>query len=225
MTAEVLVPLAALGLGVALSPVAVIAAILLLVSPGGRRKGAAFLAGWVGALTAVGFVVVALEGAVGTADAAGPGWIGPAVSLAAGALLLVYGALRLLRRPGPGDDDPTPGWMTAMESAGTGRAFGTGALLAAVKPKNLVLTLAAATTIAEAGMSVPASAASLIAYLALASAGVGAPLVVAVALGGRSEAMLARWKGWLTAHNAAIVAVVLLAFGALLTWKGVTGLV
>ena len=224
MTADVLIPLVATGLGVALSPVAVIAAILL-VSSGGRGKGAAFVAGWVGGLCLVAVVVVALEDAIAAAGAAGPGWIGPAVSLAAGVLLLVYGVLRLTLHPGPGDDDPAPGWMTALESAGTGRAFGTGALFAAVKPKNLVLTLAAATTIAEAGSSIGASAASLVVYLVVASASVAAPLVVAVALGTRSDAVLARWKAWLTAHNATIVVAVLVVFGVLLAWKGVTGLV
>ena len=91
MTVDLLVPLAALGLGVALSPVAVIASILLVVAPGGRRKGAAFVAGWVGGLATVGAVVVVLEQAVGVGRADGPGWFGAVVTVELRAPLVALG--------------------------------------------------------------------------------------------------------------------------------------
>jgi len=218
-------PLIALGLGVAASPVAIIAAILLVASPGGRSKGAAFTAGWAGALATVGAVVVALEGTLGVGDVGGPGRLAAAIAVVLGLVLLAYGILRWMRRPGPGDDEPTPAWMASLDGLTVPRALGVGAVLGVVKPKNLVLTLAAGTAIAEQGL-VAASAAGLLAvYLAAASVSVAAPLVVAVALGERSAPLLAGWRAWMTAHNGAIMTVVLLAFGAILAWRGATGLV
>jgi hypothetical protein len=224
VTDAVLAPLVVLGLGVAASPLAAIAAILLVTSPGGRTKGGAFVAGWAGGLAVLGGLVVALEGAVAVGGADGPGLLVSVGSLALGLVLLGYGLLRWIRRPGPGDDDPSPKWMAAFDPITAGRALATGAVLAAAKPKNLVLTIAAATAIAEGGLSTPAAAGALAVYVLVASATAGAPLVVAVAMGERAGPVLAGWRAWLTAHNAAIMTVVLLAFGAILAWRGATGL-
>jgi hypothetical protein len=225
MSIEVIAQLAVLGIGVAISPVAVIAAILLLVSPGGRTKASLFVAGWVLALAVVGGVVVALEGALGAGDDAGPARVVAAITLVLGVVLLAFGVLRWRGRPAPGDDEPTPAWMAAVDAATPVRALGLGVLLAAAKPKNLVLTLAAATAIAEPALSTAGSAVALAAYLVVASASVATPLVVAVALGDRAGLVLERWKTSLLTHNKAIMAVVFVAFGLLLAWKGVTGLV
>jgi threonine/homoserine/homoserine lactone efflux protein len=220
----VIAPLVALGLGVAASPVAAIAAILLVASPGGRAKGGAFVAGWAGGLVVLGGAVVALEGAIGIGSGDGSSRLVAIGSIALGGILLAYGLLRWLRRPGPGDDDPSPKWMAAFDSISAPRAFVTGAVLAAAKPKNLVLTLAAGTAIAEQGLAAPAAAAALAAYVLVASATALVPVLVAVAMGERAGPVLAGWRAWLTAHNAAIMTVVLVAFGAILVWRGATGL-
>jgi hypothetical protein len=225
MLLEVIAKVALLGVGVAVSPVAVIAAILLLVSPGGRQKAALFAVGWVLALAVVGGVVVALEGALGIGDSEGPTRIVAGIALVLGIVLLVLGAMRWRGRPAPGDDEPTPAWMAKFDSATPRRALGLGAVLAAAKPKNLVLTLAAATAIAEPTVSTVGSVVALVAFLVVASASVAAPLVVALALGDRADRILETWETWLVARNKAIMAVVFLVFGLLLVGKGVTGLV
>lgn len=224
MLSEVIARLALLGVGVAISPVAVIAAILLLVSPGGRTKAALFVLGWVVALAVVGGVVVALEGALGIGDSDEPTRIAAIIALVLGVVLLVFGVLRWRGRPASGDDEPTPAWMAKFDSVTTRRAVGLGALLAVAKPKNLVLTLAAATAIAEPTVSTVGSVVALVVYLVVASASVATPIVVAVALGERADPVLERWKTALVAHNKATMAVVFLAFGLLLVGKGVTGL-
>jgi len=225
MPIEMIAQLVVLGVGVAISPVAVIAAILLLVSPGGRAKASLFVAGWVLALAVISGVVVAAEGALGAGEDAGPTRVVAAITLVLGIVLLAFGMLRWRGRPAPGDDEPTPAWMTAVDAATPLRALGFGALLAVAKPKNLVLTLAAATAIAEPAASAAGSAVALAAYVVVASASVATPLVVAVALGDRAGPVLERWKVALLAHNKAIMAVVFIAFGLLLAWKGVVGLV
>ena len=224
MLPEVIAQLVVLGIGVAVSPVAVIAAILLLVSPDGRTKASLFVTGWVLALAALGGVAVALEGALGIGDAADPRRVVAVITLVLGVVLLAFGLMRWRGRPAPGDDEPTPAWMTAVNAATPARALGLGSLLAVAKPKNLILTLAAATVIAERAGSAAGSVAALAAYLVIASASVATPLVVAVALRDRAGPVLERWKVSLLAHNKAIMAVVFVAFGLLLVWNGVAGL-
>ena len=225
MLPEVIAQLVVLGIGVAVSPVAVIAAILLLVSPDGRTKASLFVTGWVLALAALGGAAVALEEALGIGDSADPRRVVAVMTLVLGVVLLGFGLMRWRGRPAPGDDEPTPAWMTAVNAATPARALGLGSLLAVAKPKNLILTLAAATVIAERAGSAAGSVAALAAYLVIASASVATPLVVAVALRDRAGPVLERWKVSLLAHNKAIMAVVFVAFGLLLVWKGVAGLV
>src|SRR4051794_38934354 len=58
------------GVGVALSPVPIIAVVLMLATPRGRVNGPAFLAGWVVGLAVVGTVVLLLASG-GNASQAG----------------------------------------------------------------------------------------------------------------------------------------------------------
>jgi hypothetical protein len=57
----------------------------------------------------------------------------------------------------------------------------------------------------------------------IGTAGVGAPVVLALLLGSRSRPVLDGQKTWLIHHNAAIVAVLLLVIGAKLIGDGLIG--
>ena len=213
-----------LGIGVAVSPVAIVAAILLLLAPRGRVAGVAYVAGWILGLVVVVSLVVLVEGALGIGSADGPGRIAALILLAAGVVLLVLAWRKWQGRPAPGEDEPTPDWMRAFDSVTPARALGLGFLLSGLKPKNLALTLAAATAIAEAGLTTPESVAAVAVYVGLGTATVAAPLAAAVALGDRAVPVLGRWKDRLVASNATIMAVLFLVFGAILVGKGLAGL-
>ena len=64
-----------IAVGVALSPVPIIAVILILVTPQARSNGPAFVPGWIGGLAILGAVVMAVAGPADTAEAgAQAGW-------------------------------------------------------------------------------------------------------------------------------------------------------
>jgi len=213
-----------LGVGVAVSPVAVVAAILLLHAPRGRVAGAVYVAGWIlGLAVAVGLVTF-VEGALGIGTTDGRGRVADLVLLAVGLVLLALAWRKWQGRPAPGEDEPTPGWMRAFDSVTSVRALGLGLLLSGLKPKNLALSFAAATVIAEATLSAPESVAAALVYVGLGSATVAAPLVATVVLGDRAVPVLGRWRDRLVANNATIMSVLLLVFGAILVGKGVSGL-
>src|SRR4051812_24138559 len=103
--------------GIAISPIPLIAVILMLATPRGRANGIAFTAGWVIALTAL-VTVIVLAGS--GADDSGGGDGDPAtwtrwLKLALGALFLLMGAKQWKDRPRAGDQAKTPGWMTAID--------------------------------------------------------------------------------------------------------------
>ena len=113
-------------IGVAISPVPIIAVILMLFSGRAKVNGPMFLAGWVVALAVVSGVayVISDAGNVSTDSAAADG-----VSWAQ----IVFGVLFLLlagrSRPAPGTEPEMPKWMTGIDAFAPGKALGVGLLL------------------------------------------------------------------------------------------------
>ncbi|MCB1005295.1 MAG: GAP family protein [Acidimicrobiales bacterium] len=213
--------------GVALSPIPIVAVILMLGTPQARRDGPAFALGWVVGLSVVAGAVLVLTGASG--DAADPtsstadsiNWM----QVGLGAVLLVLAKRQWQKRPAPGAEPELPTWMARIDELPPGKALGAGVLLSAVNPKNLVLTLAAAASIAQVpdlsggGEAVAAAVFVLVASLTVVGA------VVAYLVGGRrAEGLLASVKQYMAAHNAAIMMVILLILGAKLLGEGVGAL-
>ena len=102
------------------------------------------------------------------------------------------------------------------------KALGAGLLLAAANPKNLALVIAAATTIAEAGLPDGQGVVVLSVFVFVASLAVLAPLVMYFALGDRSAAFLDSIKGWMAENNATIMTVLLLVIGTVLIGNAIS---
>src|SRR5215510_5555384 len=135
--------------GVALSPLPIVAVVLMLVSARGRANGPAFVVGWLIGLALVGAIVLSIASAVGATDHGKPAaWVS-ALKLALGVLLLLLGLRQWQGRRQEGDEVPTPKWMGALETFTPVKAFGAGGLLSGVNPKNLFLVIAGASTIAQ----------------------------------------------------------------------------
>ncbi len=123
------------------------------------------------------------------------------------------------------DEKPAPKWMQAIDHFGPGKALGIGVLLAAVNPKNLLLTIGAAAAIAQTGIEFGSSRRlALAVFIVIGTIGVGAPIVIYFALGERSKDILDGLKSWMAANNAVIMAVLLLVIGAKLLGDGICGL-
>ena len=124
-------------------------------------------------------------------------------------------------RPAEGAEPEMPKWMAGLDQMGPGGAFGLGALLSAANLKNGGLTIAAAASIAGAGLAGGEQAVALAIFVLIGSAGVLAPLVLYLAAGERAATTLDAWKSWAGAHNAAIMAVLFLVFGLKLIGDGI----
>jgi threonine/homoserine/homoserine lactone efflux protein len=209
-----------LALGVAVSPIPIIAVILMLLSPRARTNGPAFLVGWVVGLAVVSVVVTALSGSVGIGSGGGGSTIGSSIKILLGLLLIGLAIRNFRNRPGPGEQPPLPSWMRAIDSVTAVKALGIAVLLSAVNPKNLSLTVAAAVTIAQEGLSTVSAAFVLVVFVVIASLSIAVPVVLYLAGGSSAKAALDRLKGWLNANNATVVAMLLLVIGVVLVGKG-----
>src|SRR5215207_5138389 len=190
-----------LAAGVAVSPLPIVAIILLLATPRGRANGTLFAVGWLLGLSVLGAVVLLLAGPADPSDDGQPaswtGWL----ELLLGVLLLLAAARQWRARPA--------------------QALGLGALLSAVNPKNGGLTIAAAASIAGAGLPGGQQAVTLAVFVLIGSLGVLAPLVLYLTAGERAARTLDSWKTWAGDHNAAIMAVLFLVFGLKLVGDGI----
>ena len=117
-----------------------------------------------------------------------------------------------------------PKWMRALDGFTPARSLGIGAALSGVNPKNLMLDIAAATTIAQAGLSGVQQGIVLVVFVLIGSIGIIAPVVVYLAMGERAAAVLEGWKAWLSANNATVMVVLFVVFGFVLIGKGISGL-
>ncbi|MEZ5169464.1 MAG: GAP family protein [Acidimicrobiia bacterium] len=213
-----------LAVGVALSPIPIAAVILMLFTPRARTTAASFALGWLLGLGIAATVVLVISGTgdAVTADSGGPsttiGW----VKLALGVILLLLAARRWRNRP-RGDESPdTPAWMDTLDHVGPGRSLVLGAALSGINPKNLALTIAAATTIASVGLSTGEEIGTTVVFVLLASVTVLLPVVAFLVSGDRATATLDRAKTWLIRNNGTVIAVVFLVFGAKLIGDGIS---
>ncbi len=213
-----------LAIGVAISPVPVIAVILMLFGPRARSTGPAFALGWVLALAVVGAAVLLVADASDVSSEQGPSDAVFAIKLALGLLLLALAVRQWRSRPKEGEEPEMPGWMSAVNEFTALRAFGFAALLAGVNPKNLGITLAAGSTIAQAGLTDAEPWVVLAVFVALASLTVVLPGAYYVVAGDSAERTLDVMKSWLTANNATVMSVLFLVIGVMLVGDGLGGL-
>jgi threonine/homoserine/homoserine lactone efflux protein len=213
-----------LAIGVAISPVPIIAIVLMLGTPRARSNGLAFALGWLAGLTIVGGALLALASGNSQENDAGPETWVSIVKLVLGVLFLLLAARTWRSRPKAGQEAAMPKWMQAIDTFTTGRSLVFGVLLSGVNPKNLALTIAAATTIAQTGISGGESAGALIVFILIGSLSILTPVFIYFALGTRAAVILDELKDWMAGHNAAIMTVLLLVLGAKLIGDAVGGL-
>jgi hypothetical protein len=201
-----------LAVGVALSPIPVIAVVVLLTSSRARSLGPVFVLGWLLGLVVVGAIVLAVVGPSGAGSSGQrTRWVSW-VMIILGVLLLVD-AVRRLRGRTRGGEAPLPAWLGAIDRLKPAVVLGGGVVAGGVRPKSLLLAVGGAAVIAQTGIAGGQQAIAYAVFAVIATIGVGAPVVVYFAMGTRSAELLGRLKGWMRRNNAVILAVVLLVIG------------
>lgn len=213
-----------LAAGVAVSPLPIVAMILILATPHGRLNGTLFAAAWAVGLAALSAIMLVIGGTGGASTDKHPAtWVG-ALKLALGVLLALLGARLWHRRPTDPSDAQLPKWMAAIDSFTPLKILGLGLALSAANAKNAPLAIAAGASISASGIPVPQQIATLVIFVLIASAGVLAPLAVYLIMGERAKTLLGNWRDWAAQHNVAVMAVLFFVFGLKLTGDGISAL-
>jgi cytochrome c biogenesis protein CcdA len=213
-----------LAVGVALSPIPIIAVVLMLTSHKARVNGPVFVAGWLIGLGIVGAIVLAISGPGGASQSGSPATWVSWVKIVLGVLLLLVAARQFRSRPHGDEEAQLPKWMATIDKTSPPAAFGLAALLSGANPKNLLLAVAGAAAIAQTGISGGQQVVAYLVFALIGTLGVGIPVALYFALGDRSAKLLAQLKDWMSQHNAVIMTVLCLIIGVKLIGDAIGGL-
>ena len=206
---------------IAISPIPIIAAILVLLSPRARTVATAFLIGWVAGIAVAVVVVSLLSSSIPAADPDASKPVAGVVKTVLGVLLVLLAVRQWRARPAPGTTAAPPKWMAAIDSMTPAKAAGLAFLLAAVNPKNLMMAVAAGVTVGTSEASTGAVVWSLVVFVVIASLSIALPVVGFLVAGRRIAGPLGTMRDWLTANNATIMAVLFLVIGVTTLGKGI----
>lgn len=212
-----------LAIGVAISPIPIIATILMLLTPRAGSTATMFLAGWVFGIAAAYAVFVWIGTVVDLSASSGGNAATATVRLVLGLLLLVLAARQWRGRPAPGEVPAMPAWLAAMDKVTPARALALGFGLSAVNPKNLLMIVGAAVAVAQLDVGAAAMLTTGIVFTVLAAGSVAVPVIGYFTTRERATSWLRSLKTWLTTNNAAVMAVLLLVIGVSLIGKGIGG--
>jgi len=213
----------ALALVVALSPLNIIPAILLLFTKKPLASAFSFLVGFIIGVAGVLVTCVAIAGAIdlspNTNDST---WVG-ILKMALGVYLVVAAVRKFRRRPRADEEGSMPKWMDGITGYTPGKALEVGVVLGAANPKNVVVGIAAAVTIASADLSLAQQVGACAVYVLVAILGVAIPILAMVLLGDRAPEVLQGWRSWLENNSATVMSVLFLIFGVVLIGQGIGG--
>ena len=208
-----------LAIGIAISPIPIIAAILMLLSPRAKGTSVGFLIGWLAGIV-VAIVLFTLLSSVIPQGNGGASPVSGVIKIILGVLLLFLAIKQWRARPAEGEQASMPKWMSAIDSMSAGKALGLGFLLSAVNPKNLLLAISAGLIIGGAGLTLSQITVVIIIFVLLAASTVLVPVVGYLIASARLAGPLDKLRGWLVDNNAVIMSVLLLVIGVSVIGKG-----
>jgi threonine/homoserine/homoserine lactone efflux protein len=210
-----------LGIGIALSPVPILATIVLLSTREAGRNGLAYAFGFFTGLTILAMLVAWFMRQQGLSPRSTTSHLAVGGTLALGLLLIVFSSYQLTHHHRNMEVPPVPRWLRIVDRFRTPQSAGLGFFNSAFNAKNFALILVAASTVGQNALSTLETSIALGLLLIIAMLGIIAPLTIYFLGGRRSTALLERCKLWLIRNNATVIAVLFLFFGIVLVVKGV----
>ena len=218
----VLGDLLTIAFGIAISPLAIVAVIIMATSGKGRSNGTAFVIG----CYAFPVVFVAAIVFVGRATRAEDPRSGPHVfidvlEIVLGMALLVLAVIQWRRR----NNSDVPRWMSSIDHLTIIKAFILGILISGpLSPKDIPLLVAAGGRISQSVLPPNEVVAVILIFSAIGVAAVCIPWLISVISPDKVEVRLSGARRWLISNHGVIMMVLFLFLGAKLIGAGVLDL-
>lgn len=208
-------------MAIALGPIPIIAAILVVSSSPRRLPGWCFALGWLVGIALLTALVGLLLDAVSdtTQDAAWLNWLRIGLGL-----LLLWAAVRKLRAKPQAEETGTPKWLAMFDGIGAAKAARLGVMFAAINPKHLAFAMTAMSSLTYAADTAADLALSVATFSLLSTLSVIAIMLIHGVGGDRATALLDGAKQFMLRHSKVIVAIIFALLGASIFGTGLAGL-
>jgi hypothetical protein len=209
-----------IGLVITLEPIPLTAFMLVLMSKGGVRKGAAFIFGWLVSLAIVVALTVVFTGNKPPKPNTAPSLAGIAIKMLIGVVLVIIALRRRARMGQPKKPKKPPKWQAGIDNMSPWVVIGLAPL---TQPWGLVA--AGVATIMEAKLD---SAESYVALFLFCVVSTLVYLIMEIYAGFRPEraqAILAGIRTWIESHTDQVIIILSLGLGLWLVGKSIYVLV
>jgi Sap, sulfolipid-1-addressing protein len=214
---SVLTGLIPLGLVIAVSPITIIPAVLVIQAPRPRPSSLAYLAGWLLGLAALTALCVAASGLLGGLHKSTPSWASW-LRVVLGSALIVFGIYRWLTRH---RHTESPAWMRSFATITPARAAMTAAVMVVARPDVLLICVPAGLAIGASGLDAFGDWMAAAFFVAIAASTVAVPILAYAAAGHRLDDAMGRLKDWMEKNNAALMAAILIVIGVMVLYNGI----
>jgi hypothetical protein len=205
----------------AFSSVPITVTILILLSPNRNRAALPFLVGWVIGVAAV-IVLSTLFASTLPQPRRGPDPATAALLMMVGVALIVLGIVNL-RRDSQSEGTGLPGWLSRVDSFGGLVSFAVAVLLN-LRPKGLLLGIAAGLAMNAASVQANEIIVLIIVYTVIASSTVVVPIVASFLAPSRVEPKLIAARGWMTHNGRLLTSLMMFMVGVVILGYGLTQL-
>jgi hypothetical protein len=208
-----------IALAVAISSVPIMATILILLSPKRAQSALPFMFGWVLGIATVVSICTAFAQLIPTSRSPRrPETVIGVAEILIGLALVVIAIIEW-RRARRNPATAMPKWLNAVGSFGPWSSFGI-ALALNVRPKGLLLAIAAGLALRVNELSLGESAIAIAIYTLVGCSTVAVPIIVTLAAPERMEPRLTSAKEWTSRNSGVITAIILLMIGVVIIGIG-----
>jgi hypothetical protein len=215
----VILDLIVIGLGIALSPIALTPFLLILTSQRGVRNGAAFMLGWLVSLSAVVAVTLAITQDSPPKPSSAPSIAALVIKLLIGLALVVAGIRQRRRMGRPKPPKKTPRWEASIDNMSMWFAFALAPLTQAWG-----MIAAGVTVIVNADLGSWQDDLALVLFCLVASSVVITLELFATFRRERARAFTTAIRSWIEGHLDQVIVVLFLGIGLYLVASSIYGL-
>ena len=211
-----------IAVAVAISSVPITAMILILLSPKRNRAALPFLIGWMIGIAAVISLSALGAQALPEPPRRGADTLTAVLEISVGLALIVLTAI-YLRGGSPSERTGMPRWLSAVGSFGALASFGVAVVLN-VRPKGLLLGIAAGLALHAANLKLSETAVLIGIYTVIGASTVAVPIISSFIAPRRVEAKLIASRDWLSQNGRILTSTMMFVIGVVILGGGLTKL-
>lgn len=215
-----------IAIAVAISSVPIVTMLVILLSSNRSRSAVPFLIGWVGGIGLVVSICALLAQAVPTPRSSRrPDTVIGVLEILVGTTLVVLGIISWYRERhgGSASTASTPTWLSTAGKLGPWSALGLGLVLN-VRPKGLLLAIAAGLTVRADAGTVPAAVLAILIYTLIGGSTVAVPIIATIASPTRMEPRLVAADDWMRRNGTILTSVIIGVIGLVIVGMGIARL-